>query len=298
MKKLIMLFLITISTALPNSYADGFSDISYRRQMKCMPAQQLAWEDYQYDEISYGECKVEYAIHEAASEMDIKTVFLFVGGGGWFTPGEFDLQGDWMPYDMGFLCKGRTSALFAQLSYQGVHSGYGLQSQLDDSIGAMKKFLEVFPNAEIYTYGFSAGFNVFFNTYMDLSAEFAAKFKGIVFGSPAPDPSSAAFNWCVDLLADLPLFATMEDKLAEARRFSCVERLREKEICQKSRLVLLRGTMDELVTAFDFQSFKEILDAKSFVKTILYYGVGHSLPWNPVIEQLTAIESLNHRIKQ
>jgi predicted esterase len=157
----------------------------------------------------------------------------------------------------------------------------------------LQKFSDIYPNAEIYIYGFSAGFNVFFNSYLEVSIELQKRFKGIVFGSPAPDPSSAAFYWCIDLLANLPMTASIDDKLAEVRRFSCIVRLKNNEISQKLRIVLMKGTIDELVTIFDFQNFKEILDAKSFVKTILYYGVGHSIPWNPTIEQLKAIETLN-----
>jgi len=88
----------------------------------------------------------------------------------------------------------------------------------------------------------------------------------------------------------------MEDKLTEVRKFSCVERLKGKEISQNLRFVLMRGTLDEFVTTSDFQNFLEILDAKSFIKTILYYGMGHSIPWNPTIEQLKLIESLNQNI--
>jgi hypothetical protein len=276
----------------PNSYGAAGSDISYRQKMK-YTSDQLEWGNYQYNEISYGECKIEYVIPKETSPLEIKTVFLFVGGGGWFDPVEFDLQGPWMPADMGFLCRGRTTALFAQLSYKGIHQGYGLRSQLADSTGAMKEFLESFPGADIYTYAFSAGANVFYNVFIAMPAELHMRIKGVVSWSPAPDPSSAAFGWSIDLLANLPVTATLEDKLAEVRKFSCVERLREKEISQKLRIVLMRGTLDEFVTALDFQNFKEILDAKSFVKTILYYGAGHSLPWDPTIEQLQGIESLN-----
>jgi hypothetical protein len=284
---------IFILLAYFNSYGAGHTAISYRQKMKYTSLNQQEWENYQYNEISYGECKIEYVIPKETSESKIKTIFIFVGGGGWLDPAEFDLQGIWMPYDMDFLCKGRKTALFGQLSYKGVYPGYGLQAQLGDAIGAMKEFLMVFPNAEIYAYGFSAGVNVFFNTYMDMPVELQMQFRGVVCWSPAPDPSSRAFNWCIDLLANLPMTASMDDKLAEVRKFSCAERFKEKEISQKLRIVLLRGTIDELVTTSDFQNFKEILDGKSFVKTILYKEMGHALPWNPTIEELQAIEKLN-----
>jgi hypothetical protein len=294
MKKLLLVNLPMILLTFFNAYGDIYKDISYRQEIVYLPlANQLQWGDYQYNEISYGECKVEYVIPKDTAEIGIKTVFLYVGGGGWFTPGEFDLEASGMPYDMYFLCQGRKTALFAQLGYKGIYPGYGLQSQLDDSIGAIKEFFKSFPNAEIYAYAFSAGANVFFNAFNAIPTELQVKLKGFVSWSPAPDPSSAAFNWCIDLLANLPVSATMEDKLAQVRKFSCAERLGGKEIPQKIRIVLMRGTLDELVTTADFQNFKEILDARSFVKTVLYYGLGHTIPWNPVIEQLQVIEQLN-----
>jgi hypothetical protein len=130
MKKLLSIFFLMIFFTFFNAYSDVYKDISYRQKIVYMPlSNQLEWGDYKYNEISYGECKVEYVIPKETSEVDIKTIFLFVGGGGWFNPGEFDLEASGMPYDIYFLCQGRKTALFGQLSYKGIYQGYGLRDQ-------------------------------------------------------------------------------------------------------------------------------------------------------------------------
>jgi hypothetical protein len=220
-------------------------------------------------------------IPQTSDNFSIKTIFVFVSGGSWLDPWRLFTDSSTIPQDAIFLCDGRKNAIFAQLAYKGIGSGYGLREQLNDSVGAVKDFVNLFPNAELYIYGFSAGFNIWMNTFIELSIPQQIRFKGFSFGSPAPDPSSENFNWLISP--------------DEGREFSNSIRMENKEISQKVRIILFRGFLDELITEKDFKTLRSVMDSKVFMKVIIYPDYSHTIPWAPVVEQLKEIEFLNSR---